>query len=327
MNRLKRFYDQNTKLVWSIIGIIVAIIVALQIINNITKRKLEKRQEELSNLNGINTNMDINTTNYNDISLQSQESVLSGNKIPSNRQGEIDTINEFFKCLNEKEIEKAYNLLTEECKEEMYSSVEDFNDYYYNQILDGTNKNITVENWSGHIYRVKINDNILSSGKYSEQNTIEDYIIVKENDENEYRLNVNSYIGRVYLDRESEQKNIIIKTLQKDDYMDYTEYTFEITNNSMRPIVLDGLEYLDSLYLEDDNGIKYPCYSHEMSLERLKVNPEDKKTVKIKFFNKYSSTRKITKAVFSKLILDYDAYASIVNKKNYDNYYKFEVEV
>lgn len=326
MNRLKRFYDQNTKLVWSIIGIIVAIIVALQIINNITKKKLAKRQEEINDVNYISTNNSINTTNYNDISLQSQESVLSGNKISSSKQGEIDTINEFFKYLNEKEIENAYNLLTEECKEELYSSVDDFNEYYYKQILNESNKNITVENWSGDIYRVKINDDILSLGKYSTQNTIQDYITVQENN-NEYKLNINSYIGRRYLDRESEQKDIIIKTLQKDAYMDYTEYTFEVINNSFRPIVLDGLEYLDSLYLEDDNNVKYSCYTHEMSLERLKVNPEDKKTVRIKFFNKYSSSKKITKAVFSKLVLDYDAYASIVNKKNYDNYYRFEVEV
>lgn len=324
MNRLRRFYNQNTKLVWSVIGSIVVVIVVLQILNNITKRNLAKREEELSNSNGQYTNKSINTTNYNDISLQSQKSVLSGETISTSEQGKIDTINEFFKYLNEKEIEQAYNLLTEECKEEMYSSVEDFNEFYYKQILNETKKNVIVENWTGDIYKITINDDILSSGKYSDENVMQDYITIKQNNNNEYRLNINNYIGRNYLDEESEQQNIKIKTLQKDTYMDYTIYTFEVTNNTDNTILLDPLKDIEGVYLEDKKEVKYKYYSHELTIQQLKLVSKETKQVKIKFFNKYSSTKRITKAVFSNLILDYEEY---LNSAFYNDYYKFKVEV
>lgn len=329
MNRLKRFYDQNTKLVWSVIGVILVILLILQLLNDKAKKDAKKLQEQRNEIiaNGnINSN-NTNTSNYNSIALQSNQSALTGDKISSSQEKEIEKINEFFKYCNEQNLEDAYNLLTDNCKDEMYASQEDFENYYYKQILDGTKKNITVENWKDNIYRVKINEDFLSSGNYSTQNTTQDYITVEEDENNEYKLNINSYLGKRNINKETEANDIKIKVLEKDMYMDCEVYTFEVTNDSEKTIMLDALEYTDSLYLKDDNGMKYTFYNHELSKEQLTIVSKDTKTVKIKFFNKYNSTRRIKQVVFSKIVMDYDLYEEISDKYRYENYYSFEMDI
>lgn len=318
MHKIMRFYNQNRKAIWGFIIFVAFLIIILQLLNHMAKQNNEKK------LNAVN-NVRENTNEYNEVTLESEKSALSGEKISKSQQEAIKTIDKFFSYCNEKNLQEAYNLLTEECKEEMYTTEEIFQKSYYEQVLNGQKKNISVENWTSNIFKVKIMDDYLSSGNYSSGNTIQDYITVEEDDNKEYKLNINGYIGRTNPNKETEHEKVKIKAVEKNMYMDYTTYVFEITNNSYRTILLDDLRNIDSMYIQDDNKIKYSSYTHELSLGELQINSGEQRKIKIKYYSKYSSDKRITDIVFSKVILDYESYSSLSDKDSYRNYYTFDI--
>ena len=307
MYRLIRYYNQNRKQVWKIIGIILIIIFVLQLLNYSAKKKASNQNYELNATNDL--------PQYNDIDLASNRSVLSGEEISEQKQDSIKIIDSFFTYCNEQKIQEAYDLLTQECKEEMYSSIQIFEEMYYQKVLNGQKKNITIENWTGNVYKVTINDDFLSTGEYSDENKIQDYITVRDN-----QLNINGYIERVERDAEKQMDDVTIKLVREDTYMDYVSYTFEVTNQSKRVILLDPLETIDTMYIQDSNEVKYSAYSHELSKGNLLVDEGNKKQITIKYYSRFRSGKRIRKMVFSRFIFDYS--------QNVNNTYQtFEIEI
>lgn len=308
MYKLIRFYNQNRKEIWKIIGIVLAIIFVLQLLNYLSKQKAQNQNNKIIS----NTN---DSLQYNNLDLSTNKSVLSGEEISQQKQDSIKIIDNFFTYCNEQKIQEAYDLLTEECKEEMYSSVELFNEMYYQKVLNGQKKNISIENWTNHTYKVTINDDFMATGKYSDENKMQDYITIQDN-----RLNINNYIGRVELNKEKQDNDITIKIIREDTYFDYISYTFEITNNSKKAILLDSLENIDTMYIKDSNETKYTAYSHELSRDNLLVDDGDQKQITIKYYSKFGSTKRIRKIVFSGVILDY-------SENSNSNYRTFEIQM
>ena len=305
MHRLVRFYNQNRKDIWKVIGFVILIIFVLQTLNYVEKKKDSNDKEN---------NIENNSTQsieqpYNNIKIKSDESVLTGEKMSQEEIDSIKIINDFFEYCNEQKIQEAYDLLSDECKEEMYSSVQIFKEMYYNKVLDGQAKNISIENWNNNTYKVDIGDDYLSSGKYTKENNIQDYITLQDD-----KLNINKYIGRSKIEKNKSEENMDVLVLNKDEYIDYTIYTFEIKNNSNETIILDPLEDINTMYIKDDDGVKYSAYTHEISEGNLTIGESSKKQIKIKYYSKYISTKKIEEIVFSRVMLN-------------NNYYKFEIQV
>lgn len=322
MYKLIRFYNQNRKKIFKIILIIVFIIGIIQLLNWLTKEKNNKKVQN----NVIENSSVINNDTQKE--LVSNKSVVSGEKISNYKlEKDTDVIKKFITYCNDKELENAYELLTDECKEEMFSTIDDFKDIYYMPIFNGESKVYTLENWVNSIYKVEINDDALATGKYEKENAVIDYITVEENDDGEYRLNINKYIGKDDLNKETEHNGIKIKVVEASMYTDYTIYTFEVTNDSNRTILLDDLSNIDTMYIETNNGVKYSSYSHELTQEELKVGISEKKKISIKYYSKYISTKKIDKMVFSKVILDYEKLKNLNSKSQFDNYSILEINI
>lgn len=314
MYKLIRFYNQNRKTIFKIILVIVFIIGIIQVLNLLAKIKnSNKNQNNL--LDNANTTISVSQNE-----LISNKSGVSGNKLSDSKlEKDTDVINKFMTYCNNRDLQNAYALLTDECKEEMFSTIEDFNDIYYNQIFNGESKVYTVENWVNDIYKIEINDDVLATGKYNGENAVIDYITVKQNDDGDYRLNINKYIENKELNKETNKDGINIKVLDSNIYFDYIVYNFEITNNSNRTVLLDDLSNIDTMYLETSDGIKYSSYSHELVQNQLKLGISEKKKISIKYYSKYTSTKKIDKVVFSKVILDYETFEN-VNKSQFNDY-------
>lgn len=322
MYKLIRFYNQNRKKIFKIILIIVFIIGIIQLLNWLTKEKNNKKVQN----NVIENSSVINNDTQKE--LVSNKSAVSGEKISNYKlEKDTDVIKKFITYCNDKELENAYELLTDECKEEMFSTIDDFKDIYYMPIFNGESKVYTLENWVNSIYKVEINDDALATGKYEKENAVIDYITVEENDDGEYRLNINKYIGKDDLNKETEHNGIKIKVVEASMYTDYTIYTFEVTNDSNRTILLDDLSNIDTMYLETNSGVKYSSYSHELTQEELKVGISEKKKISIKYYSKYISTKKIDKMVFSKVILDYEKLKNLNSKSQFDNYSILEINI
>ena len=193
------------------------------------------------------------------------------------------------------------NYLQKTVKNQMYSNLETFKQSYYKNVFNGEKKNFTIENWVKNTYRVNITGDILATGKdddYSKQ----DYITVKQVDD-EYKLNINNYIGYSSINKKTTKNNISVNVISKNTYKDYEEYTINVTNNTENIVQLDNINNIDTLYLEDSKGVKYPYYNHELTTQSITVQPGESKDVTIKFYSSYVSTKKIEHIVFSNIIL------------------------
>ena len=326
MNRFMRWYNQNRKTVWKVIGIIVIVIIVIQLINHYYKVKNEEELNDNSQTQNATTNSSTNS-NYNNVRVDDKNSVLSGNEISSSQEEQIKIIDTFVDYCNKGDVESAYQLLTDECKQEMYPQLDNFVNSYYNETFANSEKDASVENWTGNIYKVQIHENMLATGKYSKETTKQDYITVIETEDEQYRLNINGYIERDEINKSKEDKQIKMTVKYADTYMDYAKYTIEITNNSNQTISLDDRANVESMYIRDDNGNHYPAYTHEINSAELQVSPRETKEVTIKYYSKYGSTKDINRLVFSKMILNYGAYEIFENKSLFNDYGVFEIEI
>ena len=321
MGKFKIWFNRKRNIIWTIILVIVIMILLVQLLNYLSKVNKKNNINETNNIIQNNT-----STEYNSIKLEYGESTLTGEEISQQQASTLKLIEEFVEFCNNKEIEKAYNLLSNECKEQMYPTIDVFYNAYYKNIFN-SKKVVTVENWVNNIYKVKYNDDSLSTGIYSETNIIQDYITLVMDDEDNYKLNINSYIGRNIFDSYAEHNNINIHIKQIDNYMEYQEYTFIITNKSENTILLDDGTNINSLYILDENNISYSAYTHEISEASLKLSQGETKEIKIKYYSKFSSEKKIEKVVFSRILLNYEKYENLINKNYYNEYGKIEITI
>lgn len=296
MNHLIRYYNQNRKKIWGIVIIIASAFLLLQLVNHFYKvenqKRLEgnsKRQEEPN----INTNTTVLTEN---------QSVVTGKKVETKKlETATNLIDEFISYCNTREIEKAYELLTEQCKEQIYSNLEIFEQAYINNVFEGKLKKASIENWYDNIYKVKIMEDMLSTGK-SDGKVKQDYMTIVE-ESNGYKLNINGYIGRKAINRATEKDNIKMEVVNRNTYKEYEEYTIKITNNTEDIILLDGRTDVKTLHLLDSKGGTYSSYSHELTEPMLTIEQGKTKEITIKFYSTFISNKKIEAVVFSDLIL------------------------
>lgn len=291
MQGIIRFYNQNRKGIWLTAIIIAFFLIVIFLINLYYKNK--DKEDGI-----INLKQNVIETNNNKVIVDSNASAITGQEVSNEvLQSATDVITNFIEKCNDGNVEEAYNMLTEECKEEMFSTVEDFKTYYYANIFGGERVSFEIQNWVDNIYKVDIIPDMLSTGKTNNINK-QDYITLKKVN-NEYKLNINNYIGRTEIDRDKEENNIKITVNYKDVYMEYESYNITIENKSERDIKLDSLNSVDSMYLEDNNEIKYPAYNHEITKDMMEISSGNSKTIEIKYYNRFSSGRKITKMIFS----------------------------
>lgn len=319
MYRLIRFYNQNRKKIIRIILVIVFIFILIQVLNVLAKNNFFSKK---SINNAIYNNEQVNTN-----VLNSKKSVISGKDIPTDKlQKETDIINDFLDYCNSGNIESSYELLTDECKEEMYPTIDDFKRIYYIPTFNYEKKLYTLENWNDNIYQVRITGDILSTGKIDDSNTKQDYMTVVKKDDG-YKLNINGYVGRKNLNKVTDNKNVKIVITQIDTYMDYEIYSLNIENNSANTIKLDSSDDTKSVYLLDKNNQKTYFFNNEIIENKLIVQSKFKTNLKIKFANNYSSTRTMKNIVFSKFILNYDEYSKMENKNEFKDFIEYRVEI
>lgn len=310
--RIVEWYNRNRQKISFIIIfmliIIVANIVLVYLSNEIRKEQME--EEPTQNV------MDYEIQDeFNQITIGSDSSALSGDDLTSSQIEMLDIIEQFAEYCNNGNVEEAYNLLSAECKDEMYKTLNDFKVSYYDQVFEGEKKSISVENWSANIYKVTIQKDILSTGIYTDEDTLRDYMSVITDENNNYKLNINGYLGREDINLTEVQDNIEITVLRSNTYKDYQTYTFKIVNNSDNTILLDDKSNINSMYLEDENGVEYSAYTHEISDAELEIPSGQTREIEIKYYNKYISSRQIEKIVFSRIVLKYN----IGERYNYGN--------
>lgn len=294
-----KWYQDNKKTIWAVILIFILVTGAIKIFNNSYKNNnLEKNTSNVSLKNEIN----------NEISgkLESTKSLVSDEGVSKdNLKSDTKIIDEFLKYCMSKEFDKAYQLLTDECKEVKYNnSIERFEKLYCESTFDNY-KSYSIQNWENRTYQVNIQDDVLATGKINTNvPSVQDYITVVEKD-NEKKINIGSYVGRRDYNKSKEYEGMTVEVRYKDIYMDYEIYNVKVTNNSKGTILFDDEKKVDSIYLEDEKNVKENALTGEVLYSDMMIESGHFKTYKFKFANAYSTSRKISAIVFERITMNY----------------------
>ena len=308
MKKLIRYLNQN-RLKIIIIGIIIVfVIILIQTINGILER----------------ANTDFNTSNVviEDTSIPS-ESVITGEKLPEETtSANVNIIKQFVDYANNKDYQSAYNLLTEDCKKEVYSTLDLFIQNYCNKIFN-TEKTYNLELWqytsNTYTYKVTyIENNILETGNINSNSNVEDYITVIEYSAGS-KININNFIEKRNINKAQEQDGIQITVNNRYMYTNYEKYSITIKNNLDKTILLsDGLNGND-ICLIDNNDTEYDSILNEIPLINLEINAGMQKTIEVRFYKMYNLYRTIRSINFRNIITDKESYeldSSSVSKLN-----------
>ena len=276
---IRRWYYDNKIKIWTTIFIVIGIIFFVQIANSyyINKSKNDVqvgKQEENAKkkkLEEINNNITG--------SLTQDRSPISGVSMDKAQlKSDCSLIDEFINDCNSNKTQEAYELLTDECKELFYPTIDDFKNIYY-QNLYSTKKTYKLENWIGNTYKVIFMEDALTTGKIGSNEMIkQDYFTIVDN-----RLNINSYIGRKKIDKISKSNEIYFNVIYKDIFMDYEIYNLDIKNLSEKIVFLDDETNTKSIAIQDTNEVKNYLYSGELNYDNLKLAPGQTINLRLKF--------------------------------------------
>lgn len=275
----------------------------------------------LTNMNDNNADKDISNV------YKPTQTIIKGSDI-SKEQFEEDKnlVNTFLEFCNNGKIEEAYNLVSDECKKEVYPTLEDFKKYYYNDIFDKKrecNLQAWISNSNYTVYKVRYTNSMLATGTYDETNVYQDYITLNRKNDTE-KISIGNFI-------DSEECNIVTKTdeiqatvVKKRTYISDEEYEIYIKNNSDKTILLDTLETNTKIWLLADNA-KFIPYFNKLYISNLTIEPGEIKRIEIRFMKNLSSSHTSETIQFTNVIKDYDVYSQ--DKEAYTDVIEIKIKV
>ena len=298
MQKLISFWNQNRVKIVIIGLIIIFIIILIFTINTILSTNTE-------NTNQVTENKIV------DISKPT-ESVITGESISENiTENNMKMVGDFVNFCNNKDYQNAYNLLTDDCKNELFQNLQVFINNYCNQVFQ-KNMTYSLELWYqsnlGYTYRVTYKENnILETGNINPSTNKEDYITIVKTEAGD-KLNISNFIGKEEINKETQNEGIRINIKERIRYRTYERNLIEIENNTDNTILLsEGINGND-ICLVDTNDTEYNSILNEIAPENLELQPHSKKTILISFNKMYNLYRAIDRVRFKNIILNKDEY-------------------
>lgn len=246
-----------------------------------------------------------------DTNYKPHESVMGNGDVPEKLRDPIsELIGEFVENCNNKNYEAAYNLLSKECRNNIYPDIEDFK-LYVNYVFP-TNKIYNIQNFSNkdnkYIYTVTILDDILATGFNNEDEMEyyeEKYVITDNN--GELQLSIREYIGGENLTYMYEDDYMKIKIESVDKKYDNVTYNFSIANKSDKTIVYSDYTADYEIVLDTSEGTKRKA---DEVLEPVILEEGETKNYSAKYTIFFDEDTEINGLIFDyiRIYEDYSAY-------------------
>lgn len=307
--KISDFVKKNKMKIFVVIIIWVAIIVVNYALKNTQTINLPK------------------TTYEPHTSIMDEEST-----VPTQLQEPIaKLIDEYFNYCNNKEYEKAYNMLNDECKKNMYPNIEGFKKYI--DSIFNTKKIYNIQNYSNvdstYIYRVRILDDILATGLTEQEDVIyyEEKFVIKY-DNNKLKLSIGNYVQDAKLDYVYEDEYMKISVENLSNKYDTETYTIKVMNRSEHTILLADFKEKYEILL---NIGKEKRDTKSNFLKPIVIYPNQTKTFDLEFTKFYDEKEKDAGIVFNKVrILNSYSGEEEKSQEELDNaveLYSFELEL
>lgn len=209
----------------------------------------------------------------------------SSQKVPEKYQTNIEgLIEEYVSYCNNNDFDKAYNMLSKDCKEYAYPTYEDFIDHL--KIVMYTPKKYSIQNYSNlddmYIYSISYTDDFLATGlTNTEYSYTEEKMAFKENEDGQLEMSVGNFIKHENINLSTE--NEYLKIDVKDRIVNYAteEYTVRFTNRTNYDIVISDYVEENEITLSLSNEVR-GAEQHE----DIVLGSNETKDVKI-VFSKY----------------------------------------
>lgn len=230
---------------------------------------------------------------------QPHTAVLSDAKVPEKLQTPIENlIDVYIRCCNHKEYEKAYSLLSDDCKNNLYKNIDEFK-LYIDNVFDGE-KVYYIQNYSNiddiYIYEVNILDDILATGLTGseELEVYSEKFVIKDNN-GKLTLSIREYIGSNENYQVYEDEYIKVEIQEMTQSYEYQTYKLKLTNRTDNIIVLADFFEKDEIVLELENqnrqitnlynSIYLDAYKSEQTEFKFVKFVDEKDKVKSMVFN------------------------------------------
>ncbi len=297
MNNIIRFWNQNRKSIIAAGIAIVLLIIIIQVLNQIAKNANNKK----------NTNTQISEE---DRKLPTQ-SIIGGDSISTQTTKEnVEIIENFIEKCNSGDIAGAYQMLTQDCKETLFSTEESFKKGYVDTIFQ-IKRISKIEQFLSqnkrYTYKVSFYNDILATGNTENVNTYQDYMTIDENSSNG-KLNIHNFIYKKPINKETQVEGIKVVIIAQEIYKESEKYQIRIENTTDKRILIDTQKKTKGVYLVGNNNVTYNSNISELSSILYEIPANFYRNYEIRFNKIYSAGVQTIGIVFSDMVADYEKY-------------------
>ena len=303
MHKFMKYFYENKSKILKVVFFVIFVFLIIQILNNIAKNEQNRLYEQAQNDIDSGKKNTIDNSNY--LINQKQNVTKSENeKIKS-------VMEKFVQYCNEKNIQSAYDLITDECKNQLFDGIEDFKEKYID-IIYKNERNYSMQAWSKnnnmYTYLITYTENVLETGKKG--NTSPEYCTFIKQENGDYKINVNNYIyGQEYKNLKTDNDDVNIEILEKNVYKDYVIYEFKISNETDKTICLNYNKSNSSVYLNDKDNITYSSVQSDFEKkEDILIEEGKNRKFRIKFNKVYNPNISVKSLNVGSIIMDYEEY-------------------
>lgn len=294
---INRFYGRNKFILWLLVIIVV-------VFTLFSKAMIKNRNERKDNSSSNSTTTivaDFNNRIINKTETEIMETVSSNEEL----------IKAFVHFCNKGNIDSAYEMISDSCKETLYPSKEVFISEYYNKYFqDYREIDISQYNAEG-TYKVNFLNDMLASGSTEQQITNTDYITVLS----KKKIAISGFISSEKTEKIISNQYVRATILRKTLYTDHCDMVVKVDNLISADMYLDNADGNGSIYCIGQNGGKYKINIQNYTEDDLKLTGNESKTITLEF-NKPYNFENVSSILFENIrIVNYE-YGDEYNRKN-----------
>ena len=309
-NKIIRYINQNRR---KIIAIIIAIIFMLSIINKLNdkvkRENMIQKEETEQKENSSNKNIDNEKGNIN-----ISEKPIMGGETTINKEyvKDVSMVNKFIEACNKKDYQIGYDMLSFDCKEVLYPTIEDFKEKYVD-INFVQEREVYMQTWLKKsdfiIYRVKFREDLMNLGEYNQSGDFQDFITIINEDGIE-KISTNSFIRREkFQDKKEEKSGILIEIKEIDTYIYRKDIVMSVLNKTDNTIMIAPKKNKsNNIFATLVDGKKRGLKPGSINERELTYKPRQRKLLRLTFDHNFSSDENLEYINFEKIVMNKDKY-------------------
>lgn len=229
------------------------------------------------------------------------KSIMSDEEVPKKVHTTANKIlDEFVEYCNQKQYEKAYNMIDEECREEVYGGIDLFIKHIQ-EVFGNSKKIYNIQNYSNvgktYVYNIRILEDIITTGTTGNYNYYEEKIVFKDTN-NGIKLCMGGFIGKEEINVIAEDDYMKINIYEKVLRYETEEYRMKITNKTQDTIVLYDGSVSSEIVLDIGNQTR-GLENYENGA--IIINPGATKEIGMEFTKFFDDGRTANKLIFNSI--------------------------